>query len=180
MIIELHVMLARVISVFLALIFLAAAWHKLQHSLEFSGVVRNFKILPEWAVPAVSSLLPVVELITGLGLFAGYMLSLMTTIAFILLAVFAVAIAINLLRGRSEIDCGCFRPESRQHLSWFMVLRNIVLAFAALYSSGVHALYENATSLLIIYPAAVGFAVLYFTTATVSSLVNSVKQQGSH
>src|SRR5687768_12978235 len=80
-----HVMLAGIISVFLALIFLSAAWHKFQGLPEFSGVVRNYQILPEWSVAGVSALLPVVELMLALCLLAGLMLSLMTYLAFVLL-----------------------------------------------------------------------------------------------
>jgi hypothetical protein len=45
-----------------------------------------------------------------------------------LLAVFAAAMAINLLRGRSAIDCGCGQSFLAQTLSWTLVVRNGVLA----------------------------------------------------
>lgn len=48
----------------------------------------------------------------------------------LLLAVFAGAIAINLLRGR-EIDCGCFGFGVRRRIGWDAVVRNVVLALLA-------------------------------------------------
>jgi drug/metabolite transporter (DMT)-like permease len=48
------------------------------------------------------------------------------------LILFAVAIAINLRRGRTSIDCGCFGSRLRQGLSVWMVARNLVLALLAL------------------------------------------------
>ena len=40
--------------------------------------------------------------------------------------------AINLRRGRADIDCGCFAGLMRQKLSWPLVARNLVLALALL------------------------------------------------
>ena len=41
-----------------------------------------------------------------------------------MLGVFTGAIVINLARGRTDIDCGCFGPALRQRLSWWLLLRN--------------------------------------------------------
>jgi len=48
--------------------------------------------------------------------------------AIALLAVFAAAMATNLRRGRSAIDCGCGQSFLAQTLSWTLVARNAVLA----------------------------------------------------
>jgi len=48
--------------------------------------------------------------------------------AIALLSVFAAAMAINLKRGRSEIDCGCGHSLLKQNLSWVLVSRNAGLA----------------------------------------------------
>jgi hypothetical protein len=77
-----------------------------------------------------------------------------------LLLFYAAAIAVNLLRGRSDIDCGCgSRP---QPLSWWLLLRNMLLA------SGVLTLTLDATAsrfvwsdLLIALPALFALCVLY-------------------
>jgi hypothetical protein len=54
-----------------------------------------------------------------------------------LLSLFAVAMAINLARGRAQIDCGCFNSALRQHLRWSLVARNVcmVLLLAAVAGS---------------------------------------------
>jgi len=51
-----------------------------------------------------------------------------------LMLVYAAAMALNLLRGRSQIDCGC--GADVHLLSWALVTRNGVLALAALIVSG--------------------------------------------
>ena len=50
-----------------------------------------------------------------------------------LVSAYAVAIAINLLRGRHDIDCGC--GGASHPLSWGLVARNMVLAAAAILAS---------------------------------------------
>ena len=45
-----------------------------------------------------------------------------------LLILFAVAMGINIRRGRRHIDCGCFQSALKQTLSWILVARNAGLA----------------------------------------------------
>ena len=52
--------------------------------------------------------------------------------AAILLGLFSVAIGINLARGRSHIDCGCFQSALRQQLSISLLVRNGFLIALAL------------------------------------------------
>src|SRR6202035_1483448 len=47
--------------------------------------------------------------------------------AAVLLGAFAVAMGINLLRGRRQIDCGCFQGALKQPLRWTLVGRNALL-----------------------------------------------------
>jgi hypothetical protein len=49
-----------------------------------------------------------------------------------LLAVYTGAIAINLARGRRDIDCGCAGPALREPLSGWLLGRNGILLAAAL------------------------------------------------
>ena len=49
-------------------------------------------------------------------------------VAAALLLLFAVAMAINIRRGRRHIDCGCFQSTLKQTLSWTLVARNLGLA----------------------------------------------------
>ena len=59
-------------------------------------------------------------LTTGSGVVAGAVL------AMTLLAVFTVGIAVNLLRG-NRVDCHCFGAMSTKPLSWWSVVRNLLL-----------------------------------------------------
>jgi hypothetical protein len=52
--------------------------------------------------------------------------------AVLLLVVFMIAMGINIRRGRTSIDCGCFMNALRQRIGWGLVARNALLAAAAL------------------------------------------------
>jgi hypothetical protein len=49
-----------------------------------------------------------------------------------LLVLYAIAMAINLARGRRHIDCGCAGPAARRSISGRLVARNVILATLAL------------------------------------------------
>jgi Methylamine utilisation protein MauE len=123
--------------VLLLLVFARALAGKLQYRDEFVGVVANFRLVPAaWAAVTawliiVLEAAVVVSLATGLDLMGGALLAL------ILLSVFGIAMVINIGRGRTDIDCGCFRSALRQHLSFALVARNALLAASALPLLGV-------------------------------------------
>ncbi len=120
--------IALAVRVLVALVFLTAALGKLRHRLEFQGVVSNYRLLPEIAVPAFALLLPPVEVIVAAALLFVPAASWPAVSAAALLLVFAVAMAINIRRGRRHIDCGCFQSALKQTLSWVLVSRNVGLA----------------------------------------------------
>lgn len=109
------------------MIFTHAGVSKLAHRDLIAGIVGNYRLLPEPLVAPVASALPVVELTIGVALLAGGQRIAVLPAAALLL-VFAVAMAVNIRRGRSQIDCGCGRSHLRQTLSWPLVARNLVLA----------------------------------------------------
>ena len=113
-----------------ACIFLTAAVGKLRHLTVFEGVLANYRLLPRWAVAPVHVLLPLAELAVGVGIVIFPQLA--APAAALLLLIFAAAMAVNLRRGRTDIDCGCHQSALRQRLSWTLVGRNGVLALLAL------------------------------------------------
>lgn len=117
---------------FLAALFATAALSKLTGMEEFYGVVRNFRLLPDALARAVAMVLPVAELAVAAGLLITPLAGPAALAAALLLAGFGLAIAINVLRGRTQIDCGCFRNGMKQRISWAMVGRNAVLSAMAL------------------------------------------------
>ena len=97
--------IALAIRVLVALIFLTAAVGKFRHRLVFQGVVANYRLLPESTIPAFALLLPPVEAAVATALLFTPS-SWPAVSAASLLILFAVAMAINIRRGRRYIDCG--------------------------------------------------------------------------
>lgn len=119
--------IALAIRVLVALVFLTAALGKARHRLAFQGVVANYRLMPEIAVPAFALLLPLVEAVIAAALLFAPP-SWPEASAATLLLLFAAAMTINISRGRRDIDCGCFQSALKQTLSWTLVGRNVVLA----------------------------------------------------
>ncbi len=110
----------------LALLFAAAFVHKARSGTQWAGALDQYRLLPEQLVVAGALLLPVLELLT-----AGLLLWSRTRAAGsltggLLLLVYAGALAINLRRGRTALDCGCFGSQSTAIAPW-MVGRNLLL-----------------------------------------------------
>lgn len=108
------------------LVFLAAGVAKLRNRRVFPGVVANYRLLPDALVGPVATVLPWAEVLIGAALLGGIALAAVPAAG--LLLAFAVAMAVNIGRGRAHIDCGCGRSELRQPLSRNLVVRNVVLA----------------------------------------------------
>lgn len=117
------------VSVYVGLVLLVGAVDKLRHRDLLPGVIANYRLLPEALVAPAAVFLPLVELLVAAGLLLGNRPAAPLA-AIALLLVFAGAMAINIMRGRRHIDCGCGHAGLRQTLGWPMVARNLAMAAA--------------------------------------------------
>ena len=115
----------------LALLLLSAAVGKLRGLTYFRGNLREYALLPDPIVPMAAVLIPLVELMIAAAAVNNATGAHAMIAGGTLLGVYAFAIGINLLRGRSDIDCGCTGPAARQTLNGWLVLRNIALIAVA-------------------------------------------------
>ena len=121
----------------LGYVFVLAGLHKCRAPAEFATTLANYKILPEGLVRQSVYLLPVGELITGAALLIPATAQFAAGSAAVLLCLYIVAISVNLLRGRRNINCGCGGPSQRQTLSEWMLARNgLLLLLAFIVGSG--------------------------------------------
>jgi hypothetical protein len=112
-----------------ALLFARAAIHKLRDLAQFEEIFAAYGLLPALARPAAPAL-PVLELGTAAALLHPATRSYGIAIALLLLATYALAIAVNLQRGREHIACGCGAPDERTRIAPWMVVRNLIIAAA--------------------------------------------------
>ena len=119
-------------SVALAALFASTAVHKLKDVRSFSETMRQYRLLPEPFVVLFAVVLIKCEMILAIGLCLPDWRPLAGFGAAVLLMLYSMAIAINLVRGRRNIDCGCLGPGQRQPISEWLLLRNATVALAAI------------------------------------------------
>jgi len=115
----------------LALIFGASSVMKIRDLEMFEGSIANYQLLPASIEQPLAYLLPILEFACAAGLMISKVRAAAALGLLILLLLFTGAIGINLMRGRVNIDCGCFGPLLRQALSGWLLLRNIFLMILA-------------------------------------------------
>jgi hypothetical protein len=115
----------------LALIFGASGVMKLRDLEMFEGSLANYQLVPIWMEKPLAYLLPLIECGAAGGLAIAATRESAALMLLALLTIFSGAIAINLARGRTNIDCGCFGPALRQEISGWLLLRNLFLMILA-------------------------------------------------
>ncbi|MFO1468181.1 MAG: MauE/DoxX family redox-associated membrane protein [Steroidobacteraceae bacterium] len=127
---------ADVIAAALALLLGRAAFDKFSDGARFRGILESYGVLPaSLAAPAAAGV-PLIEgVVAGallLGCFEDSARKAAGLAAAVLLLVYGTAIAVNLLRGRTTLDCGCTPAGERRPIGAWMVARNALLAALAL------------------------------------------------
>lgn len=125
-------LITKLIAASFALLLLGAGWHKLAAPSAFRAIVADYQLLPTFTLTLVTWLVPLLEASLAFAWFAwiaGFEFVNVAIATSSLMALYASAIAINLLRGRVHIGCGCgFSIQAEdQPLSWLLVVRNIFL-----------------------------------------------------
>ncbi|WP_238321981.1 MauE/DoxX family redox-associated membrane protein [Komagataeibacter europaeus] len=112
--------------------FLLAGLPKLADHDSFLGVIASYRLVPSslvtvvaWAI-ALAETLAAAALLSGMATRPGGLLSLA------LIAVFTLAMGINVARGRTALSCGCMPGSDGEHLSWKLVARTALCALPAL------------------------------------------------
>jgi hypothetical protein len=123
------ILVAFLLRVMVGVVFLRAGAIKALNVADFRQAVRNYELLPPPFVGAATRGVPAAELLAAGLLVLGVELRPVSVVVALLLVVFCVAIAINLLRGRT-ISCGCSGSVASD-ISWRHVIGDCALATAA-------------------------------------------------
>jgi hypothetical protein len=113
------------------LLFAVAGAGKLRDRSRFAAVLDSYEILPAGLIGAASRTLPIVELAVAAGLAVPATRVAAATLAGVLLLGYAAGIAVNLARGRYDLDCGCEAFGRRHTIAGWMLVRNLLLAVLA-------------------------------------------------
>jgi len=113
----------------LVCLFARALAHKVSDFAWFSSTLDAYRLLPAGLAQPAAYALAAAEALVIVGLIVPVTRPGAAMLGLALLAVYGAAIAINLARGNRRIDCGC--GGAGQGLSWFLVVRNVLLALLA-------------------------------------------------
>ena len=126
----LAVVVAVGVHVFAGLLLASAGVAKWADRPDFERTLAAYRLLPPWLVGPTAMVLPMAEIGTGLSLIV--LAAPAAIAAAVLLALFAAAMAINLLRGRTDLACGC---GSGGTIGWRLVAVNLSLGALLLLTS---------------------------------------------
>lgn len=100
---------------------------------DFLGTVAAYRLLPMrtpyWGYALLAWSVTSAELFIAAGLIFGSMRAALA--AAVLFLIFTLAVGINLLRGRRDIDCGCSVGPVGERLSWRVAARAFGLCLLA-------------------------------------------------
>ena len=100
------------VQIALGAIFVIAAIPKIADPPSFAHMIYNYRLVPGSLINLSALVMPWVELLAGLALILGVWKAAARTLIGIMLAIFIIAISINLARDNA-IDCGCFNVADR-------------------------------------------------------------------
>ena len=121
---------ALVLRFLLGAVFVLAGTGKLRHRAAFARAVANYELVRPALARAAARLIPPLELLCGVLLLLGAATRVAAAVVGLALVGFAIAISANLARGR-RIECGCSSAVAPRQIGWSLVLRNALLAAAA-------------------------------------------------
>ena len=143
------------------------SWRKLRGLGGFLGILADYRLLPGWLLrPAALAIALCEGALAGIWLVSPWFAEA-TILAGVgtalVMAAYGGAIAVNLLRGRSWIDCGCGGGEQ---LSWMLVVRNLALTGFALLPLAIDTGPPKWADFAVSVPILAIAALLYLATRT--------------
>lgn len=122
---------------FFSYLFLVSGWHKLGDLNEFTRSISDYELTPASWAPVLARGLMVTELALGLGLLIALTRTPALLLAIALLSIYTLAIAINIFRGRRDLNCGCSGPGREQTIGGWLLGRNLLIIAFGFFSMTV-------------------------------------------
>jgi hypothetical protein len=113
-------------------ILILGAVEKLREPELFRDAIENYRLVPDAAARALARILPLLEGLAGVALLPAATRPWGAVLAFALLALVTGAVLVNVLRGRTRIDCGCGGDQHLPLGAGLVACNVVLLAIAAL------------------------------------------------
>ncbi|MFT9359671.1 MauE/DoxX family redox-associated membrane protein [Acetobacter okinawensis] len=117
-------------------LFVLAGFAKLKNHDTFLTLLAGYRLLPAFMLEPMAWGLGIVELLAGLAMMSGRYVLWGGVAITAMLVIFALAMSVNLMRGRTSLSCGCTPGITSEFLSWKGVGRTLAyipLAIVPLY-----------------------------------------------
>ena len=124
---EIFALLLTALSYVLALMLLVAAAEKLLAWPAWQSALAAYRLVPGAIFPVAAFVIPATEAAAAVSLMTGARPAGPAAGAALML-LYAAAMAINLKRGRIDLDCGCNPAGRAKPIAWGLVGRNLALA----------------------------------------------------
>ena len=148
-----------IVQLAIGIVFLLSASSKVLHPVTFARGVRAYKLLPDSLAFVVGLLLIPIEIILGISHLVGWLLSYMAPLALATLISFAIAVGVNLKRGR-VLPCYCFGGQRGEQITKRTLVRLGLLVAGELFVLADPALFASDR---LTYPERTGDLVLLST-----------------
>lgn len=119
-----------IVTILVAFVFAHAATHKVMKYARHVGIVADYQVMPAWSVPLLAPLIIVLEFAAAVLVLLPATRSMGLILATGLLLIYLFSIGLNLLRGRTSIDCGCGWGSQEHAISGWLLVRNLLFVAA--------------------------------------------------
>lgn len=110
----------------LTVVLVVSAWGKARALADFRHALSTFQMIPRRAVPFLLVVVPFTEVSLAALQWVRPLQPGIGVALVVLFAAFTVLLLASLLSGE-QADCGCFGSAAPARVSWFSILRNLIL-----------------------------------------------------
>lgn len=129
---DIRILVLTIFRLLLGMIFLVSSVSKVSAPRRFANTLIAFRLIPNsWAQPFAIILIGAEAIIAAL-LLIGWQSRISAGLCGFLLVIFTVAIGLNIIRGRTDLECGCFGLRHAQQVNFNLVGRNVLLLSMAI------------------------------------------------
>tara|TARA_R100001039_G_C1852880_1_gene113905 strand:+ start:2004 stop:2549 length:546 start_codon:yes stop_codon:yes gene_type:complete len=145
------------VKLFFSAVFLISGWQKISGASDFRKILAGYQLLPSHWLPVASLGIAGSELVLGIALLTPQWSDTALIATASLLLLYMAVMWRSLLAGRSDIDCGCSGAAGPSGINGLLLVRNALLAAAALVAS--------------VTPASIGLTVWAWVFALLGAVV---------
>lgn len=115
------------LRIILGCVFIFASVDKIADPQSFAASITNYRIVSGNLALLFATILPWIELLSGLGLLLGLLVRGSALLTLALLGLFTILVGLAMLRGL-DISCGCFTQDpSAGKVGWMKIGENLLL-----------------------------------------------------